>query len=187
MSENKQNNTEQELKTIDEALAEQKTQQEQPIYLAGATSPNDAAAKSHVLFHKATSNAQLTEASNGPINAIDLTSNNAFIAYGDKDASLVVETSEPVEAPIGVLEVAFVQGKQRRTKFGVDYIDVDGNQKHIAEYESPGKTTNFEKYQFPEKITGIKGIVLRFIGNSDNSPLFAVKGVRLAKDITKTL
>ncbi|HEX5518842.1 MAG TPA: hypothetical protein VFX18_00220 [Candidatus Nitrosocosmicus sp.] len=186
MSENKQQK--QELKTIDEALlTEEQEVNKLPSFLPGAQNPNDAAAKSHVLFHKATTNAHLTEEANGPINAIDLTSNNAFIAYGDKDASLVVECSEPVEAPIGVLEVAFVQGKQRRTKFGVDYIDVDGNQKHIADYESPGKTTNFEKYQFPEKITGIKGIVIKFIGNSDNSPLFAVKGVRLAKDISKPL
>ena len=149
--------------------------------------------KTHVVFDRANTNQKIDdEDDNGAFNAIDIGTDKAFRCHCHDDpekesVELEVFTNEPVTEAIDVLEIAFHKGKQRKTKFSVDYIDTDDKKHHIGTYESSGETTNYEKFLLPEKIKGFKGIVVTFKGNNDKSPWFAVKGIRLAKFIEKTL
>jgi|GEM_PF-7009516 len=138
---------------------------------------------SYITFDNAESNV------NGPIghspkNALNIGSDDAF--YGEQDAELKDEVSltcscnEAVQDEVNVLEIAFVKGKLRQTKFSVDVIMEDDTKKHVGTYEST-LTTNYQKFIFPEKIKGFKGVILKFKGNSDGYPWFSVKGVRMAK------
>lgn len=148
--------------------------------------------KTHVVFDRATTNARIEEdMRDGPFNAINLTSEACFFAHkgeGDKPIELECYVDDPCKEEIDVLEIAFHMGKYRRTQFSVDYIDEEDDERHrIGVFASSGTTNNYEKFIFPEKVKGIKGIVITFIWNDDNSPWFGVKAVRLAKHVEGTL
>lgn len=147
---------------------------------------------SHVMFDRATTNAKVDDEEKcGATNAIDLTNNNAFIGnVGDnnnQEITLECHCDNPVNDEIDILEIAFHKGKLRKTKFAVDYLDTDYKKHHVGTYESAGNTNNYEKFLMPQKVKGMKGLVITFKGNNDRSPWFAVKGIRLAKFVEKTL
>lgn len=149
---------------------------------------------SHITFDRAETNANVEdEEVFGPMNAVDLTKDAAFFAKvssGDdnqNEIELCCHCDEVVRDEIQVLEIAFHKGKLRKTKFSVDYIDEDDKKHHVGTYESKGETSSFEKFLMPEKIKNFKGLVITFKGNNDRSPWFAVKGIRLAKFVEKTL
>lgn len=146
---------------------------------------------SHVMFDRATTNAKVDDDEVfGPMNAIDLTKDAAFYAkvVDEKNPiELCCHCDDPVRDEIQVLEIAFHKGKLRKTKFSVDYIDESDKKHHVGTFESKGETGSFEKFPLPEKIKNFKGLVITFKGNNDRSPWFAVKGVRLARFIEKTL
>jgi hypothetical protein len=145
---------------------------------------------SHVLFDDVEIKAgQLAEGSD-PKYGIDTLSEYAtFIqATNDKEECCACyHCHEPVSEEIQVLEVAFHKGKTRKTTFAVDYIDTDDKTHHIGTFTSPGDTNNYGKYLFPDKVKNLKTLVVTFKHNSDRSPWFGVKGIRLAKFIEKPL
>ena len=146
--------------------------------------------KTHVVFDRANTNAKIeNEEEHGVFNAIDLGVDKAFYANTTDDESVEIEChcNDPVKDAIDVLEIAFVKGKLRKTKFSVDYIDSEDKKHHVGTYESSGETSNYEKFLMPEKVKDLKGLVITFKGNNDRSPWFAVKGIRLAKFVEKTL
>jgi hypothetical protein len=144
---------------------------------------------SHVLFDRASTNAKNIEEKHSPINAIDLTRDEAFYAKtdGNEGIELTCLCHNHVKDEIDVLEIAFVKGKLRKTKFSVDYIDKEDKKHHVGTYESSGTTSEYQKFFFPSKVKDIKGVCITFKGNNDRNPWFMVKGVRLAKFIEKTL
>jgi hypothetical protein len=145
---------------------------------------------SHVLFDRASTNAKSIEAKHSPVNAIDLTRDEAFYAKSVNDnegIELTCHCHNHVSEGIDVLEIAFVKGKLRKTKFSVDYIDKDDKKHHVGTYESSGLTSDFQKFFFPSKVKDLKGVVIGFKGNNDKNPWFMIKGIRLAKFIEKTL
>jgi len=148
---------------------------------------------SHIIFDSATTNVNVEDDEVfGPTNAIDLTKDSAFFAKvtdesKDSTLELCCHCNDVVTDEIQVLEIAFHKGKLRKTKFSVDYIDEEDKKHHVGTYESKGETSNFEKFLMPEKIKNFKGLVITFKGNNDRSPWFAVKGIRLARFIEKTL
>jgi hypothetical protein len=147
---------------------------------------------SHILFDDVEIKAgQLAEGSES-IFAIDtLTDKATFIqaTAGEDAAECCAEyhLHEPVSEEIQVLEVAFHKGKTRKTTFSVDYIDDSDKKHHIGTFTSPGDTNNYTKYLFPDKVKNLKTLVITFKHNSDRSPWFGVKGIRLAKFIEKPL
>lgn len=146
---------------------------------------------SYITFERAKTNAKDVKESEGPINAIDLTSNSAFYALSkdpdNEEVDICVENANAYKDEIDVLEIAFVKGKLRKTKFSVDYINDKDEKHHVGTYESNGKTSNYQKFIFPEKVKDIKGLLIKFKGNNDGYPWFAIKGIRLAKFVEKTL
>jgi hypothetical protein len=146
--------------------------------------------KTHVVFDRATTNVPIEEdMRDGPFNAVNLTSEASFFAHrsGDESIELECHVDDPCKEEIDVLEIAFHKGKYKRTKFAVDYIDGEDKRLNVGVFASSGTTNNYEKFIFPEKIKGIKGIVITFLGNDDNSPWFGVKAIRLAKHVEGTL
>lgn len=147
--------------------------------------------KTHIVFDNAKTNIKVDdEEESGAFNAVNLASPKAFCASKDNEnetIELECYNYEPCRDEINVLEIAFKHGKHTRTKFAVDYIGEDDKKSHIGTYESSGKTSEYEKFLMPEKVKGLKGLVITFKGNDDNSPIFGVKGIRLAKFIEKTL
>jgi hypothetical protein len=141
---------------------------------------------SHILFDRASTNAKDVETKHSPVNAIDLTRDEAFYAKGE-DIELTCHCHNHFQEGIDVLEIAFVKGKLRKTKFSVDYIDKDDKKHHVGTYEINGLTSDFQKFFFPSKVKDLKGVVITFKGNNDKSPWFMIKGIRLAKFIEKTL
>lgn len=146
---------------------------------------------SHILFDYANTDSKNTEDEREAMKAIDTMSDEVFYSNIDNEnpegVSLECCCHDPVKEEIDVLEIAFHKGKLRKTKFSVDYIDSEDKKHHIGTYESSGENSNYEKFIFPEKVKDIKAIVLRLKSNNDGSPWFAVKGVRLARFIEKTL
>jgi hypothetical protein len=148
--------------------------------------------KSHIIFDRAEAtgiNPDTKDHDADPYNAIDLGIDRGFYAeaVGESPCCLECYCNEVVEEEIHVLEIAFVKGKLRKTKFSVDYIDDEGKKHHIGTYESTGETNNYEKFFFPEKVKNLQSVCITFKSNSDGSPWFAVKGVRLARFIEKPL
>jgi len=146
---------------------------------------------SHVLFDYANTDAKNANEQEA-MKAIDTMSDEVFYsnidnANGEEGVSLECCCHDPVGEEINVLEVAFHKGKLRKTTFSVDYIDSADKKHHIGTYTSSGENSNYEKFLFPDKIKDIKAICLKLKKNNDGSPWFAVKGVRLARFIEKTL
>lgn len=145
---------------------------------------------SHVLFDDVEIKlGQLAEGSDIRSGIDTLTNEATFIQAGDKggDCCACYHCHEPVAEEIQILEVAFHKGKTRKTTFSVDYIDADNKKHHIGTFTSPGDTNNYTKYLFPDKVKNLKTLVVTFKHNSDRSPWFGVKGIRLARFIEKTL
>jgi hypothetical protein len=147
---------------------------------------------SHILFDYANTDAKNTD-ENEAMKAIDTMSDEVFYSNIDNASSseegvcIECHCHDPIKEEIHVLEIAFHKGKLRKTKFSVEYIDSEDKKHHIGTYQSSGESSNYEKFLFPDKIKNIKAIVLKFKSNNDGSPIFAVKGVRLARFIEKTL
>lgn len=147
--------------------------------------------KTHVVFDRANTNAKITDAEEQALKAIDIGSDSVFYAHvpesDDESVEIECHCNDPVKDEIDVLEIAFHKGKLRKTKFAVDYLDSDFKKHHVGTYESKGESSNYEKFIFPEKIKDIKGLIITLKSNNDGSPWFAVKGIRLAKFVEKTL
>lgn len=131
------------------------------------------------------------EERHGVVNAISPFAANSFVIRSEnpekEKVGLEVRVFVPVQEEVRVLEVAFEGGKQRRTRFAVEYIDVHDKKHNIGSFTSSGTTTNFEKFELPSKIKDFKGLSITFLGNDDRFPYFMVRGVRMAKDIDKPL
>ena len=117
-------------------------------------------------------------------NAVNLSSNKDMVISGE-DAAIECILERPViDEEVKILEIAFAQGRQRRTTFGVTVVDTEGKETDIGIFESTGTKSNFEKFIFPNPVFNIQSVIITFKKNDDMSKYFMVRGIRMAKELT---